>query len=92
MSRKNNVKICCFPGSTTEDMTEFVKPLLKKIPSHFIIHVGTNNLSCNSPDKIVDSFNSHVEIVSSKGVGHSVSNLTVQTDRLSEKAIEVNRL
>ena len=92
MSRKNNVKIHCFPGSTTEDMTDFVKPLLKKNPSHFIFHVGTNDLSCNSPDKIVDSINSLVEIVSSKGVGCSVSNLTVRKDRLSEKAIEINRL
>ena len=54
MSQKNNVKIHCFPGSTTEDMTDFAKPLLKKNPSHFIFHVGTNDLSCNSPDKIVD--------------------------------------
>ena len=69
-------------------MTDFVK----KNPSHFIFYVGTNDLSCNSPDKIVDSINSLAEIVSSKGVGCSVSNLTVQTDRLSEKAIEVNRL
>ena len=92
MSRKNSVKIPCFPGSTTEDMTDFVKPLLKKSPSHFIFHVGTNDLSCNSPDKIVDSINSLVEIVSSKGVGCSVSNLTVRKDRLSEKAMEVNRL
>ena len=69
MSRKNNVKIHCFPGSTTEDMTDFVKLLLKKNPSYFIFHVGTNDLSCNSPDKIVDSINSLVEIVSSKGVG-----------------------
>ena len=88
MSRKNNVKIHCFPGSTTEDMTDFVK----KNPSHFIFHVGTNDLSCNSSDKIVDPINSLVEIVSSKGVGCSVSNLTVRKDRLSEKAIEVNRL
>ena len=91
MSRKNNVKIHCFPGSTTEDMTDFVKPLLKKNPRHFIFHVGKNDLSCNSPDKILDSINSLVEIVSSKGVGCSVSNLTVRKDRLSEKTIEVNR-
>ena len=92
MSRKNNVKIYCFPGSTMEDMTDFVKPLLKKNPSHFIFHVGTNDLSCYSPDKIVDSINSFVEIVSSIKVGCSVSNLTVRKDRLSEKAMEVNRL
>ena len=61
MSRKN-VKIHCFLGSTTEDMTDFVKPLLKKNPSHFIFHVGTNDLSCNSPDKIVDSINTLVEM------------------------------
>ena len=72
-------------------MTDFVKPLLKKNPSHFIFHVGTNDLSCNSPDKIVDSINSLAKIVSSKGVGCSVSNLTVRKDRLSEKAIEVKQ-
>ena len=66
MSRKHNVKIHCFSGSTTEDMTDFVKPLLKKNPSHFIFHAGTNDSSFNSPDKIVDSINSLVEIVSSK--------------------------
>ena len=73
-------------------MTDFVKPHLKKNPSHFIFHVGTNSLSSNSPDKIIDSINSLVETVSSKGVGCSVSNLTVRTDRLSEKVVEVNRL
>ena len=85
MSRKNNVKIHCVLGSTTEDRTDFVKPLLKKNTSHFIFHVGRNDLSCNSPDKVVDSINSLVEIVSSKRVGCSVSTLTVQKDRLSEK-------
>ena len=60
-------------------MTDFVKPLLKRNPSHFIFHVGTNALSCNSPDKIADSINSLVEIVSSKVVGCSVSK-----NRLSE--------
>ena len=92
MSRKNSVKIHCFPGSSTEDMTDFVKPPLKKNPSHFIFHVGTNDLSCISPDKIVDSINSLVEIVSCKGVGCSVFNLRVRKDRLSEKAIKVSRL
>ena len=47
MSRKNNVKIHCFPGSTTEDMTDFVKPLLKKNPSHFIFHAGRTIYSSN---------------------------------------------
>ena len=75
-----------------EDITVFVTPLLKKNPSHFVFQVGINDSSCNSPHKIVDSINSLVEMVSSKGVKFSVSDLTVGTDRLSEKPIEVNRL
>ena len=68
-------------------MTDFVKALPKKNQSHFMFHIGTNDLSCNCPDKIVDSINSLVEIVSSQGVGCSVSNFAVGTDKLSEKAI-----
>ena len=42
MSRKNNVRIHCFPGSTTEDMTDFVKPLLKKNPTGLQTSAPTN--------------------------------------------------
>ena len=42
MSRNSRVKVYSFPGCTTEDMHDFIKPLLRKNPNKIILHVGTN--------------------------------------------------
>ncbi|CAB4034407.1 Hypothetical predicted protein, partial [Paramuricea clavata] len=44
MSKENKVKISTFPGSTTRDMYDYIKPVLRKKPDQVIIHVGTNSL------------------------------------------------
>ena len=38
-----NVKVCIFPGATTHDMYNYLKPLLKKNPDNIILHIQTNN-------------------------------------------------
>ena len=38
------VKVRNFPRSTIRDMYDYVKPLLRKRPSHVLFHVGTNVL------------------------------------------------
>ena len=40
-----NVKVRHFPGSTVDDMNHHIVPVLRKKPSHLIIHVGTNDAS-----------------------------------------------
>ena len=40
-----NVKVRHFPGSTVDDMNHHIVPILRKKPSHLIIHVGTNDAS-----------------------------------------------
>ena len=55
------VKVQSFPGATIEDMYSYITPLLKKVPKHIIIHIGTNNAVYNSSDTILD------EIVKLKG-------------------------
>ena len=40
---KANVKN--FPGATSEDMIDFVKPLLKKKPKYLMLHIGTNDIT-----------------------------------------------
>ena len=48
--RNSRVKVSSFPGCTTEDMHDFIKPLLRKNPDETILHVGTNSLrSCDTP-------------------------------------------
>ena len=40
----HKVKINSFPGCSTQDMRDHVKPLLRKNPDRIILHVGTNSL------------------------------------------------
>ena len=44
MSKNSQVKIATFPGCTTQDMKDHIKPLLRRNPDELIIHVGTNSL------------------------------------------------
>lgn len=39
------MKVHSFPGATTEDMGDFIKPLLRQKPSKIFLHVGTNTIS-----------------------------------------------
>ena len=48
--RKDKVK--SFPGATTEDMYDYIEPLLKKCPKNMILHIGTNN-TVNETSRIV---------------------------------------
>ena len=59
MSRNSQVKIATFPGCTTNDMKDHIKPLLRRNPDEIIIHVGSNSFSSsNSPrecaEEVVD--------------------------------------
>ena len=44
-SIKNNVKVITHPGSTTEDMLDYIKPIARRKPDTLIIHAGTNDLT-----------------------------------------------
>ena len=50
----SNVKVRNFPGSTVKDMHDYVKPLLRKKPSHVILHVGTNDAVNSDSNAIVN--------------------------------------
>ena len=38
-----------FPGATTKDMEDYIKPILRKDPENIIIHVGTNDVNSKEP-------------------------------------------
>ena len=50
MSVNQQVKVRSFPGATTHDMKDYIKPLLKKKPDNVILHIGTNN-AVNEPSR-----------------------------------------
>ena len=43
MSKTYNVKVRSHPGATTRDMRDHLNALLRKKPSHLILHAGTND-------------------------------------------------
>ena len=44
ISRSAKVKVSSFPGCTTIDMRDHIKPTLRKNPDAIVIHVSTNSL------------------------------------------------
>ena len=48
------VKVRCFPGCTISDMNDYCKPILKKKPSHIVLHVGTNDTNKFCSREIID--------------------------------------
>ena len=59
MSRNSRVKVSSFPGCTTNDMHDFIKPLVRKNLDEIIPPMATNSLrSCDTPrgcaDKVID--------------------------------------
>ena len=53
LSRQEKVKSYSFSGAKVEDLSDYVKPILRRNPKEVIIHVGTNNLRPNNPDTIL---------------------------------------
>ena len=43
-SATNRVTVKSFSGATIDDMSDFMKPVLRKKPENVIVHIGTNNL------------------------------------------------
>ena len=54
LSKRNiPVKVRSFSGCTIEDMYCYIRPLLRKKPSHIILHVSTNDAPNKSADDIL---------------------------------------
>ena len=80
MSRTKSVKIRSFPGASTEDMKDFIKPLLNRDPSHIVLHVGTNNLANHSCNQIVEEMKLLVNMIISQGTGCTISAIITRND------------
>ena len=80
-----------FSGSTAEDMMTYIKPLLKRKPDRFIIHVGTNDLISNQdPETIARNI---VEVANNSETDASkvlVSSIVSRPDNLNGKGRQVN--
>ena len=93
LSREKHVKVYSFSEADTEEMSDFIKPLINKKPDEMIIHCGTNNLcSIKTPEEIVDMILKLRLVIVSYGIRCTVSNIVKREDSYQDKAAEVNRL
>ena len=53
-SATNRVTVKSFSGATIEDMSDFMKPILRKKPETVILHIGTNNLRKGDAKSVAD--------------------------------------
>ena len=50
---EHKIHIKSFPGAKISCMKDYVKPLLRATPKHFILHVGTNDLNSNETSEVI---------------------------------------
>ena len=87
------VFIKTFSGATVSCMEDYMKPSLRNPPDHFILHVGTNDLSSDkSPHEIAESIINLACQLKNEKHDVSVSKIILRTNDkiLNEKGIEVN--
>ena len=44
----NKVNVKLYPGATTKDITDHLRPVMRKKPDAVIIHTGTNDLTSDA--------------------------------------------
>lgn len=60
----SKVQVSSFPGCITADMTDHIRPLVRRKPDTIIIHVGTNSLrNMNSSSQCADHIVDHTCMV-----------------------------
>ena len=94
MSRSKQVKINSFPGATTSDMFDLLKPLLKKDPDHVILNIGTNDLQDTglTPRDIVHDIVCLAKYITGQGIKCSISGIIFRDDNLWMKGQAVNKI
>ncbi|CAB3980684.1 RNA-directed DNA polymerase from transposon BS [Paramuricea clavata] len=94
---KQNVGVKCFPGATVgDDMSDYIKPVLRRKPDTVMLHVGTNNATNKEASEIVNDIDKLCQEVKEidPNVEIILSELTNREDNAKAKTTvqEVNRL
>ena len=95
-TKKANVSIRAFPGSTIEDFKDYVAPLTRKKPDALIVHIGTNNVRSDTPKQVTEKLiqlHRHVKSIAPE-TKLVLSNIIRRHDyqNLGKKIIEINSL
>ena len=93
MSKKKNVKVRSFPGATTSNMTDFVKPTdVRKRPESVILHVGTSDLKSNSEAHIADDIIELANSIRNQQINCAISPLTYRKGNVWNSGETINEI
>ena len=94
ISISNQVVVKSFPGATTEDIEDFVKPLLRKKPDNVFLHIGTNDLNTQEPRLTVEGIvNLALQIEGdAPETNLAISGLIARADDKDVKVSSVNKI
>ena len=96
MSRKatkTKFSIKSFSRAKIKDINDYIKPALREDPNHFILHIGTNDLTSasKSEELIAEEILELALKLKSETHKVSISNVIVRRDKWSAKAQKVNK-
>ena len=92
-SKQNNVKVLTHPRSTTADMVDYIKPVIRRKPDSLVINTGTNDLTNDVNTlkyvrKLVEVIR---EIDVDKEIKIGFSSIISRTDKnLEQERMEIN--
>ena len=92
-SRHHNARVLSHPGATTDDMLDYVKPIVRKKPDYLLIHTGTNDLTngVNTMKKVKKLTKIIRELDKDEEIKLAFSSIIHRTDKdLTDEITEVN--
>ena len=91
LSRAENGKVHSFIGTGSNNITDFLKQMLRNKPTRIILQCGTNDLGRHSTEETVNNIkNNLVNAIKSHGTQCSVSEIITRGGQLEKNVIEVN--
>ena len=71
-------------------MEDYVKPTLREIPTHIILHVGTNDVPTKKASEQIAENIVNLAIKLKRNCYVSLSGITTRNDQYQKKAVDVN--
>ena len=92
MARDGSIKVHSFAGATTQDMQDYIKPLLSRKPSRIVLHTGTNDLLNElDAEQIADKIFELGRKIVNSGTSCTISTLVERQDELNSMVRDVNK-
>ena len=93
-NKENRVSSRVFPGATTIDMLDYVKPTVRRKPDNIIVHVGTNDLNCDTPTRVAENIVTLCEYIERESPSSriAVSGIICREDELSGSVEPTNKV